>query len=616
MLISYFLMLITLVLCADAHQPAELFDAFEDFIAGLLQPSSTIVSGNSSALSPDVVGRVNMMMTLNGIEKNTEFLYGVPTKVMQANTTQIIGYLTNASVKSLSIQHSVVSASMVFSMYHATMLLTTPLQVDLWLNFDNDLLISAYDLTIRNLPKAFSFLASVLSEQISHEMPVVNLTDPASSRMAVDICTTATDFLDMHFTALMLGTTLVLRYFTKRNDRQPQPILLPVNMSSRTWSHLNPVFIALALVLLGEICAVSKLPLYSPDELNDHLDLANANYAQETTTYPFASSLVAANVSSDRTEGLSDDTIVKLMKFDMQITYPTTVAFYSISAFLYLLLLYVNGKGADFLLGRFSKEYPALSSDNRRNVITYCLNTFWTTVTFILQIVASPMLGGYYTWDCIGEARMAAVIISGLYIYEMVLHPTMRWTLLVHHFCIGFQTLFATIFIQIALQIALHPAIASARLIWLFQATTEQSVFIGLILYRLRFPKRVVAPVLKFAAVQSFICKITSAIYLLVWWAIKLTKFHRQIDVALSVMLVLLILVLMVTQIQGSYAVWCIAKNMHGQLAKPVVVADPSYWVQDSFDREGRVLGRQASETTLRPLELSRVLYQVKVENS
>ncbi len=123
-----------------------------------------------------------------------EFLYGVPTKVMQANTTQIIGYPTNASVESLSIQHSVVSASVVFSMYHATMSLTTPLQVDLWLNFDDDLLISAYDLSIRNFPKAFSFLASVLSEQIAHEMSVGNSTDAASSRMAADICTAATEY--------------------------------------------------------------------------------------------------------------------------------------------------------------------------------------------------------------------------------------------------------------------------------------------------------------------------------------------------------------------------------------------------------------------------------------
>ncbi|KAK0486427.1 hypothetical protein IW261DRAFT_797208 [Armillaria novae-zelandiae] len=592
MLIPYFCALTTLILCTDARQPAELFDAFEDFIAGLLQPSSAVVSGNSSALSPDVVGRVNMMMTLNGIKNNTEFLYGVPMEVIQANTTQIIGYPTNASVESLSIQHYVVSASVVFSMYHATMSLTTPLQVDLWLNFDDDLLISAYDLTIRNLPKAFSFLASVLSEQIAHEMPVGNSTDAASSRMAADICMAATEFCtggnqqydsyDSCFETLSRNVTMdsldqsFCRYFVK--DMVP----------SRPSIHcpsLGPSG--------GDMCF-------------------NANFAEETTTYPFASSFVAANVSSGGTEELSDDIMVELMRFDMQVIYPTTVAFYSISAFLYLLLLYVNGKGVDFLLDRFSKEYAVLSFDNKRNVVTYCLNTFWTTVAFILQIVASPMLGGYYTWDRIGEARMAAVIISGLYIYEMVFRPSMRWTLLVHHFC----TLFATIFIQVALQIALHPAIASAGLIWLFQATTEQSVFIGLILYRLRFPKHVAAPVLKFSAVQSFICKIASAIYLLVWWGIKLAKFHRQIDVALSVMLVLLISVLMATQIQGSYAVWCIAKNMHGQPSKPVVIPGPSYWVNDSFHHEDRGLGRQASESTLRPLELSRVLYQVKVEKS
>ncbi|KAG7449927.1 uncharacterized protein BT62DRAFT_1002255 [Guyanagaster necrorhizus] len=71
MLIPYILTFTTIVLCVDAHQPAELFDAFEEFIAGLLQPWSIVASGNSSAVSPDVIGRVNMMMTLNGIESNT-----------------------------------------------------------------------------------------------------------------------------------------------------------------------------------------------------------------------------------------------------------------------------------------------------------------------------------------------------------------------------------------------------------------------------------------------------------------------------------------------------------------------------------------------------------------
>ncbi|KAK0459308.1 uncharacterized protein EV420DRAFT_314550 [Desarmillaria tabescens] len=121
----------------------------------------------------------------------------------------------------------------------------------------------------------------------------------------------------------------------------------------------------------------------------------------------------------------------------------------------------------------------------------------------------------------------------------------MRWTLLVHHLC----TLFAIIFIQIALQMALDPAIASAGLIWLFQATTEQSIFIGLVLYRLRYAKETVQSVLRFAAIQSFIFKFGFAIYLLVWWAVKLAKFHHPIDIALNVVVVLILSSLMATQV-------------------------------------------------------------------
>ncbi len=44
MLFSYFLTLTALVLCVDARQPAELFDAFEDFIAGYVTSRALRVS--------------------------------------------------------------------------------------------------------------------------------------------------------------------------------------------------------------------------------------------------------------------------------------------------------------------------------------------------------------------------------------------------------------------------------------------------------------------------------------------------------------------------------------------------------------------------------------------
>ncbi|KAF9070241.1 hypothetical protein BDP27DRAFT_1220981 [Rhodocollybia butyracea] len=75
----------------------------------------------------------------------------------------------------------------------------------------------------------------------------------------------------------------------------------------------------------------------------------------------------------------------------------------------------------------------------------------------------------------------------------------MRWPLMTHHFC----TIFAIVLVLSMLSYTQHPALISAGEIWLFQATTEQSVFIGLIMYRLGSPAKFTSNVLHFAAVQS-----------------------------------------------------------------------------------------------------------------
>ncbi|KAJ3903745.1 hypothetical protein F5879DRAFT_803054 [Lentinula edodes] len=75
----------------------------------------------------------------------------------------------------------------------------------------------------------------------------------------------------------------------------------------------------------------------------------------------------------------------------------------------------------------------------------------------------------------------------------------MRWPLLIHHFC----TIFAIVLLLSVLAYTGHPQIVAAGEIWLFQATTEQSVFIGLFMYRLRFPLRWTRDMLRFGAVQS-----------------------------------------------------------------------------------------------------------------
>ncbi len=50
-------------------------------------------------------------------------------------------------------------------------------------------------------------------------------------------------------------------------------------------------------------------------------------YAEATVEYPFVPSLFAPNVSVPSTAGLSDKTFEEIMKINMAIVYPTTVAF-------------------------------------------------------------------------------------------------------------------------------------------------------------------------------------------------------------------------------------------------------------------------------------------------
>jgi len=69
---------------------------------------------------------------------------------------------------------------------------------------------------------------------------------------------------------------------------------------------------------------------------------------------------------------------------------------------------------------------------------------------------------------------------------------------------------------------------------------------------------------IRFGAVHSFIFKIAFAAYLLVFWALHLEQFHAKPDeIALSVMLVTIIVLLMCTQIYGAWAVWCLAEKVN-----------------------------------------------------
>ncbi|KAG7449903.1 uncharacterized protein BT62DRAFT_928660 [Guyanagaster necrorhizus] len=482
---------------------------------------------------------------------NTEYLYGIFSNVASLNTTQLIGLPSGASIQSLAIEGPVVSASVILEVYYKTIDYTLPMQTDLWMRFDDDLKIKFYDMTLRRLPWAFDFLLPKLAPTIAEELGAsYNGTDAdnqalAAQRAIADICSTAMEYCT--------GDNQVY----DSNESCMQFLADEVPFGEAWQGGQNTTICRYVYKNMVKFRPDVHCPQISPSGGDMCIP---RSYENVTEDFPFVSTLVAPNASFtvDNTKGLSEETVTELMKLSMLQIYPTTVAFYSIPTILYFFLLYVCAKGVEMVLPRLYATYRDLSLENKRNTVTYAMNTFWTLVALVTQGVGGSVASQNYTVLNVSLVRVVGNLISGLYIFELTYRPNMRWPLLIHHLC----TLFAIVFLQVVLQITEHPAIAAAGYIWLFQATTEQSVFIGLFMYRLRYPKLLVKRTLQFAAVQSFLCKIGFAAYLFVWWGLKLAKFHTPSDIALSVMLVLICTLLMSTQVYGSYAVWSIARNM------------------------------------------------------
>ncbi|KAF8910868.1 hypothetical protein CPB85DRAFT_1304931 [Mucidula mucida] len=535
-------------LTVQAHQSSAYLEAFEEFLHGFID-SDIVAAGESPSLASDCVGRVDLTTTFVGSQLNTEYLYGLFSDVASLDTTQLLGVPIDASAQSIAIEGSLVSASVILSMLYKTISYTLPVQADMWLDFNDDLKIRSYDVSFRKFPEAFPYLLPKLGPQIATELETeysaANLSTLVAHRAAIDICTVSTEFCtgdnqqysshdacmqfmlkDVPFGEIWQAgrNTTVCRYIHKNMVKFRPEVHC---------AHIGPSG--------GDMC----IP---------------RDYEQVATAFPFSHALVAPSgtFSSEDVKGFSNQTLQELAKIVMQQVYPTTVAFYPIPTLIYAVILYIMAKGVQLGLVRWSPNFRALSFENQRNTVTYVLNTIWTTVALVFQGLSSPMLRQEYSLESLSQLRIAAVIVSVLYIFELTYRPSMRWPLMIHHSC----TLFAIIFVQIILQITMHPALAVVGVIWLFQATTEQTVFIGLFMYRLRYPKRMVQNLLKFAAVQSFLCKFGFAVYLLVWWAMKLARFTTSADIALSVMLVTICTLLMATQVYGSWAVWCVATNM------------------------------------------------------
>lgn len=236
---------------------------------------------------------------------------------------------------------------------------------------------------------------------------------------------------------------------------------------------------------------------------------------------------------------------------------PTTPTQFAINILTYWFALYLLAAGTTFALN-YVRRYRVMDHEKKRTTTIYVLNICITAIALILQLAASPVLGSQITMSRIDCIRAAAILICGLYPFELTHRVKMRWPMIIHHFL----TLFAIILTCVMLERTQDPSFLSTAIVWLFQATTEQTTFVSLIMYRLRFRPDIVTKWLYFSAVQTLACKFASSIYLFVWLGLKQRQDTSQLGLAWSAILVIAVIALAFTQIWGSYVLYVMGKTM------------------------------------------------------
>ncbi|GAA5888855.1 hypothetical protein JCM6882_002878 [Rhodosporidiobolus microsporus] len=538
------------------RQPYQYLAALQRFQEEFLNPQATVEAGRSPSLADDCVGRVDVTTTFEGQELNTEYLFGLFYNIRGENATSIIGFPSSQEIQTLIVEPPIVYFSGILHLSYPTINKTIPAQIDVITAWNDDLKIISYDASFRRWPHTFAYIVEQVAPQIAKELNEpfhavsTNRSALLAKKAAVELCETAMNSCTGD-NKQYESYDECYRFLT---EERPWGGSMDGGLDT-TWCryvHRNMV-------------------PFRPDVHCSHIGPSGGDmciqrdYLEVTTAFPFKQTLVAPNVTwDDRDMGaLSEKSVSELGKVKLTLNYPTTIPFFSVPTFTFFLLLWLSAKVVEGLLFRYSAEYKLLGAVNQRNTVTYFLNAFYTTIALGLQLVAAPALVRSYTQLGVQCITVTSCMIAALYVFEMVYRESLRPSLLAHHLC----TLLAIISLFVSIENSYHPATVTVGVIWLFQATTEQSIFVALIMYRLKLNARLTLLTLRFAAVQSFICKFAFAVYLLVFHSLYLVQFTSlATDVYFSVIVYTVGLLLLTTQAYGSWAVWAISLKLAKQL--------------------------------------------------
>ncbi|KAG9293449.1 hypothetical protein G9A89_009173 [Geosiphon pyriformis] len=242
--------------------------------------------------------------------------------------------------------------------------------------------------------------------------------------------------------------------------------------------------------------------------------------------------------------GYSKNQIEDLLNNQNEKVTQTTYYVFTTNHVFYFVTLIILSKLIEKILRKID---PNLSLEHIKNCTTYILEIIFTGIALTIQIIIYPVFKSELSSRNLQLAQICCLITLDLYIFELI-YRKMRLPLIAHHFITMAVNIFAFYVIRDTVNLDLF----TVGLIVFFQATTEQSTFLGLLFYRLK--PSYAPPVLFFAAVQVFLAKFGTLIWVLIFWAKKILPNPAC---------------LFATQIWATYVVWVIALKSHRKSKNP-----------------------------------------------
>jgi len=228
----------------------------------------------------------------------------------------------------------------------------------------------------------------------------------------------------------------------------------------------------------------------------------------------------------------------------------------------YILFCYAFCEATSLLLNTYLPAYREHTWRNKRNMDTYVLEVFASTVALIMCCGwGMKVIVKKFDINDIIVARAGLCIMAALYLFEISYRIRMNWQLLLHHLLsilLSILTLDATVNTG-------DIRLMAAGTLMGFCAITEQPSFVGLFLYRIK--SKHASFVLKLSAVNSLVFKMMAVggsyyVFIEALFFENKSFFPGQSwFTALKVIIFILIPTLIGTQIYGASILWLLGNR-------------------------------------------------------